>query len=143
MPDTPPTDPADHAVDFSIRWTDRLDQYCAERMEELGIPGDKIGAGDLRPGMSWCAFDPQGREGGSITSGITVNSGVLNPDLLKGGKGSRIWPKSRLRDRIDAIIAHEWAEAKHVSHTAALKEAARTELPVSDGTKRILRAMAR
>jgi hypothetical protein len=32
---------------------------------------------------------------------------VCNPGLLKGGKGGRIWPKARLRDRIDAIIAHE------------------------------------
>jgi hypothetical protein len=143
MPEKPPPDPADHAQDFARRWADRLDQYCAIRMEELGIPEEKLGADDLRPHMQWCAFDPQGREGGNITSGITVNSGVLNPELLKGQKGGRIWPKARLRDRIDATIAHEWAESRHVNHEAALKAAARTELPVSDGAKRILKAMAR
>jgi hypothetical protein len=143
MPDRPPPDPADHARNFALCWADRLDEYCTIRMEELRIPSDQIGADDLRPGMRWCAFDPQGREGGNITSGITVNSGVLNPDLLKGQKGGRIWPKARLRDRIDAIIAHEWAESKHVNHEAALKAAAKTELPVSDGAKRILRAMGR
>jgi hypothetical protein len=143
MTEKPPTDPADHAQDFAHRWADRLDEYCAVRMEELGIPLEKIGADDLRPHMQWCAFDPQGSEGGHITKGITINSGVLNPDLLKGQKGGRLWPKARLRERIDAIIAHEWAESKLVRHEAALKAAARTELPISDGARRICRAMAR
>jgi hypothetical protein len=67
---------------------------------------------------------------------------VLNPGLLKGKKGGRIWPKARLRNRIDAIIAHEWAEDKTLDHDAALKSATRTELPVSDGARRILKAMA-
>jgi hypothetical protein len=75
--------------------------------------------------------------------GITVNSGCLNPDLLKGKKGGRTWPKARLRDRIDAIIAHEWAEDQTLVHDEALKAAAKTELPVSDEARRILKAMAR
>jgi hypothetical protein len=112
-------------------------------MQELGIPDEKLGASDLRAHMRWCAFDPYGREGGNITKGITVNSGVLNPELLKGKKCGRIWLKARLRDRIDAIIAHEWAESQLVDHRAALRAAARTELPVGDGAKRILKAMAR
>jgi hypothetical protein len=66
------------------------ESYVKRRMHELGIPEDKIGADDLRPHMRPCAFDPHGRDGGSITSGITVNSGVLNPELLKGQKGGRI-----------------------------------------------------
>lgn len=139
----PSPDPADHAADFARRWADRLDEYCALRMEELGIPGDKIGAPDIDFGGGWRAFDPRGREGGSITSGICLDSGVLNPDLLKGKKGGRLWPKARLRDRIDAIIAHEWEEDRHGDHEGALKAAARTGLPVSDGARTICRAMAR
>jgi hypothetical protein len=104
--DRAPKDPADHAQEFARRWADRLDEYCAVRMEELGIPQDKLVADDPRLHMKWCAFDPEGRDGGNITGGITVNSGVLNPDLLKGEKGGRVWPTARLRDRIDAIIAH-------------------------------------
>lgn len=141
--DTPPPDPADHAQDFSRRWADRLDEYCALRMEELGIPEHLLGADDLRAHMEWCAFDPHGREGGSITGGITVNSGVLNPDLLKGQKGGRIWPKGRLRDRIDAIIAHEYEESRLGTHEAALKAAPKTRLPITDGARRICRAMGR
>jgi hypothetical protein len=138
-----PEDSADHAADFAERYAVALDRYCTIRMQELRIPRDKQGADDLRPYMKRCAFDPYGRDGGGITSGIVLNSGVLNPDLLKGKKGGRIWPKARLRDRIDATIAHEWAESQHVDHEAALKAGARTELPVSDEAKRILKAMAR
>ena len=42
-----------------------------------------------------------------------VDSGALNPELFKGKKGGRIYPKMRLRDRIDAIIAHEYEELRH------------------------------
>jgi hypothetical protein len=142
MTDKPPSDPADHAQDFARRWADRLDEYCALRMEKLGIPEDKLGADDLRKGMRWCAFDPEGRTGGYISKGITVNSGVLNPELFKS-KGRRVWARARLRDRIDAVIAHEWEESKTVDHVAALKAAPKTELPITDGARRILRAMAR
>jgi hypothetical protein len=69
--------------------------------------------------------------------------GALTPGLLKGQKGGRLWPKARLRDRIDAVIAHEWEEDKTLDHDTALQAAARTELPVSDGARRILKAMAR
>ena len=143
MPEKPPPDPADHAEDFAHRWRDRLDQYCALRMDELGIPEDKNGAPDYDRDGRWRAFDPLGRSGGNVTSGVYVNSGVLNPDLLKGGKGGRLWPKARLRDRIDAIIAHEWEEGRHGTHEAALKAAPRTELPIGDAVRRLLRAMAR
>lgn len=143
MPDTPPSEPADHAENFAHRWADRLDRYAALRMEELGIPTDKIGADDPRRGIAWRAFDPHERAGGFITKGITVDSGCLNPDLLKGKKGGRIWFKARLRDRIDAIIAHEFEEDRLGAHEPALKAAPMTELPVSAGARGILRAMGR
>ena len=143
MTDVPPSDPADHAAEFSLAWADRHDVYVALRMEELGIPSGEIGASVRERGIVWCAFDPHGRDGGNITTGVTVNSSVLNPDLLKGRKGGLIWPRASLRDRIDAIIAHEWEEDRHGSHEVALKKAPRTELSVSDGARWILRAMSR
>jgi hypothetical protein len=93
--------------------------------------------------MKWCAFDPAGRDGGSITRGIVVNSRALNPDLLKGGKGARIYAKARLRDHIDSIIAHEYEESRLGTHESALKAAASTKLPITDGARRILRATGR
>jgi len=72
-----------------------------------------------------------------------VDSGVLNPDLLKGKKGGRIYPKLSLRDRIDSAVSHEYEELRHGSHVAALKAAAQTELPITPGARRLNRAMAR
>jgi hypothetical protein len=102
-------------------------------MEDLGIPADKIGASDHKRGIAWCAFNPHDRDGGSITTGVTVDSGVFNPDLLEGRKGGRIWARARLRDRIDAIIAHEWAEDRHGTHEGAIRAAAKTGLRISEG----------
>ena len=64
-------------------------------MKELGIPKDKLGADDPRAGKPWCVFDPDEMTGGSVSTGIVIDSGVLNPDLLKGKKAGRIWPKAR------------------------------------------------
>jgi hypothetical protein len=91
----------------------------------------------------WRAFDPDERTGGSVSTGIVIDSGVLNPELLKGKKGGRVWANETLRNRIDAIIAHEWEEGRHGTHPAALKAAPKTDLPISDEARRICRAMAR
>jgi hypothetical protein len=143
MPDKPPTDPADHAEDFSHRYAFPLDQYCAIRMQELGIPERLHGAPDFETDGKWRAFITQNRTGGRLTTGITVNSGCLNPELLRGKNGARIFAKARLRDRIDAIIAHEYEEDRLGTHEASLKHGAKTDLPVSDEARRILRAMGR
>ena len=134
---------AARATQVAREWRDVGQSYAERRMKESGIPKDKIGADDPRAGKPWRVFDPDEKTGGSVSTGIVIDSGVLNPDLLKGKKGGRIWPKAALRDRIDAIIAHEWAEDQTLNHGAALKAAAKTELPVSEGAKRILKAMAR
>ncbi len=43
----------------------------------------------------------------------------------------------------DAIVAHEWEESKTADHIAALKTAPETELRITEGARRILKAMAR
>lgn len=139
--DHPPQNPADHAEDFSLRYDEPLDQYCALRMQELGIPDHLLGAPDFETDGKWRAFLVHERSGGNVTTGITINSGCLNPELLKGNRGSPIFARARLRDRIDAIIAHEYEEDRLGSHEGALKHAPKTELPISDGARRILREM--
>jgi hypothetical protein len=91
----------------------------------------------------WHVFDPHGRTGGGSITGVVIDSGVLNPDLLKGKKGRRLYPKTRLRDRIDSAIAHEYEELRHGPHVEALRAAAKTELPISDEARRLNKAMAR
>ena len=65
-------------------------------------------------------------------------------DSFKGQEGGRIWPNLRVSDRIDATIAHEYEEL-HAGgkHADAVKNAARTELPISDEVRRLNRARAR
>jgi hypothetical protein len=58
-----------------------------------------------------------------------------------GEEAGALWAKSRPRDRIDAIIIHEEAEAKAVAHEEALALAPQTTRPISEATRRILRAM--
>jgi hypothetical protein len=143
MTDRPPKDPADHAAEFAHRYARDLDAYCAVRMEELGIPERLHGTRDLEGDGRWTAFIARDRQGGSLLEGIAVNSGCLNPQLLKGKPGERIYARASLRDRIDAIIAHEFEEDRLGTHEAALKYGAKTALPVTDGARRILKAMGR
>jgi hypothetical protein len=143
MREEPPQDPADHTEDFAHRYARELDAYCAVRMQELGVPERLHGAPDYERDGRWRAFITHNRTGGRLTTGITVNSGCLNPDLLKGKKGVRSFAKARHRDRIDAIIAHEYEEDRLGSHEASLKHGARSALPIRDGARRILQAMGR
>jgi hypothetical protein len=140
----PPADPAEHAREFARTWADKLEEHCSIRMQELGISDDMNGQPDFGGNGQWCCFDPYECEGGRNTTGIIVDSGVLNPDLLKGQKGGRLWPKMRLRDRIDASIAHEYEELKAGGkHVEAIRNAPKTELAVSEEARRLNRARAR
>jgi hypothetical protein len=144
MTEKPPADPSEHAQDFARRWADKFEEHCVLRMEELDIPDEMIGQPDYGRDGKWRAFDWRDGEGGRNTTGVVIDSGVLNPKLLKGRKGGRIWPKLRLRDRLDATIAHEYEELRSGgNHERALKQAAKTELPISDMARRLNRARAR
>jgi hypothetical protein len=143
-----PADPADHAEDFAHRYAEPLDWQAGIRMEELGIPRDRIGSNDHLHRLSGRSFNPYKRDGGGNGPGgrVNVDSGVLNPELLTEAYGERapkLWRESRLRDRIDAIIAHEISEADHGTHEAALGMAPKTELPIRDQARRILVEMER
>ena len=62
---------------------------------------------------------------------INLNSGVFNPELLVPHPSptvSSIGSRARLRDRCDAVIAHEYHEGQGVSHSEAEHRAAETEL---------------
>jgi hypothetical protein len=144
MTEKPPSDPADHAEDFAVRWSDKLEEYCALRMEDLGVPADMIGQPNYDGDGRWHAFDPHGRQGGANTTGVVIDSGVLNPGLLKGRKGGKLWAEATLKDRIDATIPHEYEELRYGGdHVAALKAAAKSRMPITDMAKRINRARAR
>ncbi len=138
----PPSDPADHAEEFSHRWATKLEELAGVRMDELGIPTNQIGS--KVPGRVISAFIPDERTAGGndAVGGLSVDSGIFNPEVLVTLPGSEEWAKARVRDRMDAIIAHEFEEAlRDGSHVEALRHAPTTELPISHKARQILRAM--
>jgi hypothetical protein len=150
-----PADPADHAEDFAIRHAGALEVLCRRRMRELGIPDNRIGAYDIDFEFRRAAFFPKERTGGENSPGarINLNSGILNPELLAdrfAPEVSRVWETSRLRDRMDAVIVHEDIEGSEVvngqtfeaAHGAAIARAPDSLRPITEGARRILRAMA-
>jgi hypothetical protein len=142
MTDKPPPDPADHAEDFARRYAQDMDYLTGDRMAELGIPTDQIGSRE--PGKGHATYIPHERTGGGNdpAGGLTLDSGVFNPELLGTLPGNKEWAKARLRDRVDAAIAHEHEEARQGgNHVEALKHAPDTELPIREGGRHILRAM--
>ena len=56
-------------------------------------------------------------------------------------EAGEVWAKSRLRDRIDTIIAHEDAESLTGDHDLAEAMAPDTTLPITEGVRQILRAI--
>lgn len=144
--ETPPPDFADHAEDFAHRYVVAMDYHAASRMLELGIPPEEIGSTDPSRGIRYAAFMPHERTGGGNVPGrrLTVDSGVFNLDLFAdlGPAVSSRWAQSRLRDRLDAIIAHEHTEAVLGDHQRAVDRAAETQLPIREEARRLLRVIA-
>jgi hypothetical protein len=149
---TPPSarqvsaDPGLHAADFSHRYAELMDYHAARRMTELGIPSDQIGRPDPDHGGRWCAFFPhQGNGGGVVGCKINADAGLFDNDLMTREYGpviGKCWERDRLRDRLDQIIAHEYAEASGISHDEAVQRAAETALPISEMARRRLREIA-
>ena len=76
---------------------------------------------------------------------IAVDSGVFNPDLLTTKYGRQIgeqWENTRLRDRLDAVTAHEYAEAGGLDHKEAVQRAADTPLAIREKARQMLRIIA-
>ena len=115
-------------------------------MHALNVPEHQVGASDHKNRVAWRTFFPDEGTGGSNGPGgrINVDAGVLNLDLLTKNydeEAAKIWARERLPNRINATIIHELAEAEAGTHEAALRLAPETERPISEGTRRILRAM--
>jgi hypothetical protein len=138
-------DPAWHALDFAQRYADPMDYLVSQRMLELGIHPDHIRSSDLTHGIRHAAFNPFERTGGGNGPGgrLTVDSGIFNTDLHSdlGKEVSSAWAKSRLRDRMDAIIAHEYSGFLGASHAEAEARAADTDLPITTRARRLLRVI--
>jgi hypothetical protein len=148
MTGTPPTDPADHAEDFSRRYAEDLDIVAGQAMMDLGIPDNKMGARDPDRNREPHSFFPSDRTGGSVSPAgqITLDSGLMNPDLLAVGYDEatqEMWRRTRIGDRAQAIIAHELAEHEYADHELALIAGPETKLPISHAARELLKQMER
>jgi hypothetical protein len=149
---TPPSqrpmwhDPAAHARDFSERYAQYLDLIVAQRMQELGVPDHQNGRPDPDAGGRWRAYFPhQGDGGGVVGDQIDVDAGLFDTSLMGRRYGPEMggkWAKDRLRDRLDQVIAHEYAEAAGISHEEAVQRAAETPLAIRETARVRLRAIA-
>ena len=141
-----PADPGLHARQFANDHADRFENLIEGRMHELGIPEKHMGLPDASRGLPWAVFHPNtGKGGGVVADHFAVDSGVLNPELLTSKYGSdvgKLWARSRLRDRIDAVIVHEYEEAQGLHHDQVVERAPDTALPIGENARRILRAIA-
>jgi hypothetical protein len=149
MTEIPPIDPADHAEDFSRRYAAELDVLAGQAMMDLGIPDRQMGARDPERNREHHSFFPGDRTGGSVSPAgqITLDSGLMNPDLLAiayDGNAQAAWRRTRIVARAQAIIAHELAE--HVyggDHELALIAGPETRLPISHSARELLKQMER
>ena len=149
MTEKPPADPADHAEEFSRRYAEDLDIVAGQTMMDLGIPNDQMGPRDHTRGSQIHSFFPGDREGGTVSHAgqITLDSGLMNPELLQEGydeQAQRAWQRTRIGDRAQAIIAHELAEHEYGGdHELALIAGPETKLPISHAARELLRQMER
>ena len=89
---TPPSkrspwhDLVDHAKDFAERYAKPMNYHVENRMIELGIPTDRIGARNY--GYPLCAFLPEETTGGGNVPGrrLNVDSGVT----IRSSRGSPV-----------------------------------------------------
>jgi hypothetical protein len=142
-----PADPAEHAVDFSRRYAEDLEIVAGQAMIDLNLTSDQMGAEDHQRGSEHHAFFPKEREGGTVSPDgrVMLDSGIMNPHLLDSGYDEdtqKLWRKTKLRPRAEAIIAHELAEFDHEGdHELALIAAPETGLPISRAAREMLKQM--
>ncbi len=143
--ETPPIDPAAHALDFSRRYADDLEIISGQAMIDLGLTEHQMGARDPERNREHHTFFPTDETGGSISPAgqVTLDSGLMNPELLANYDEATgaAWKRTRINDRAQAIIAHELAEHEHGDHELALIAGPETKLPISHAARELLGKM--
>ncbi len=144
-----------HLLQFAKDWETLINLAVARRMQAVGVPNSMIGIFGM-PYEDSGAFVLTHALGGSNNKipgrgiigdrpGINVDLAVLDPNFSPMRKLTS-WSKSRLKDRIDAVIAHEYTEVlcpaltgAEAPHLIAIKTAPETRLKITEGARRILR----
>jgi hypothetical protein len=151
--------PRPEILAFSAEWETVLDHAIANRMRSIGVPDAMIGIRGL-PYEDPGAFVRTHAVGGSNNNipgrGIMGDGPGINVDLAVLDQkftpmlSVQSWATARLRDRIDAVIAHEYTEVCHdvsvserTPHQYAIELAPETSLRISDRARQILREYRR
>ena len=140
---------------FAEEWEAILIVAVARRMRAVGVPDWMLGISGI-PYEDPSAFVRTHAVGGSNNNipgrgiigdrpGINVDVAVLDLDFPPMFKLAS-WSKGRLKDRIDAVIAHEYTEVTaprlaiaRTPHQYAVAMAPDTTLKITEGARRILR----
>ena len=139
-------------ADFANRYQEPLSRAIGNRMRKVGVP-------DVMIGVEWWGvdrgpfvrYDPP-RFGSNIRVGTNGKPGInVDPAVFDANAPPmgclETWRSASLRDRIDAVIAHEYTEVlapRGVNfHLHALEEAENTSLGISEVARRILREYRR
>lgn len=146
------TQPPADVVDFANRYYQALNLLIANRMRQVGVPDEMIGF--QYPGIDGGAFVryPTSQIGGNMNPhlfpgrkpGINIDYGVLDADHPAMASVPS-WRSASWRERIDAVIAHEYTEALASPmtgldvHLQAVKFAPDTPLHITPGARQILR----
>ena len=107
-------------------------------MKNIGVPAQFIGIPEKEGKRVFLSDESRGGENiGGV--GINVDAGVLLATLVSVPS----WRNATLKDRIDAVIAHEYEELQFLGfpsgHRNAIQKAPETVLNISEGARRILR----
>jgi hypothetical protein len=135
-------------ADFADRYQEPLCRSIGNRMLAVGVPEEMIGVEwwGVERGAFVRYHPPQFggniRVGTNGKPGINVDPAVFDANAPPMG-GLDSWRSASLRDRIDAVIAHEYTEVlapRGVDfHLHAVREAENTSLGISDRARQILR----
>jgi len=139
--------PPDDIVKFVARYEREFNEAVAGRMQELGIPEKSIG---LKGTPLDQPFESRSAIGGSHLhpDWSDVENPMIRVDIAaldaRFNASSPTWAKASWKDRIDAIIAHEWFEVHNkgatvaARHNATLQHAADTTLSITKNARQIL-----
>jgi hypothetical protein len=125
------------------------------RMKAVGVPEEYIGIRGV-PGVQDGPFSLISYRGGlnvragvlgAKSPGIQADLGALDPDFPEMSIAPS-WSTSSLKDRVDAVTAHEYTEVTSrlpiaQAHEYALENAPNTTLNITEGAREILRQYAR
>jgi RHS repeat-associated protein len=124
--------------------TARLTKAIENRMSALKVPigtiKEPVKVGNktiIRGNQRSRGFVPdQNNVGLNDPAGISIDAGIL-----ENAPNWPEWNKAKLNTRVDAVIAHEWAEFTGLSHIDAVKFGAETVLKISEAARELLRSM--